>query len=211
MQVENLSDMFLYTDEVQIIKLDKKNSNKFNPKFLHELIDNLYSNESESVRFFMHREILKDSNNKGKFWENVLAKHMPHTKLLEHNAWYKDFSDGTDAKFASAVKYTSGVYQASIGMENKTGTLRVCMIAPGTDFRRLFFMLIPYEFYSTRNPNSPLKVTFENYKPMGEIWNKFQCSWEQVISPEIKVDKKEEIVYTDEYQLLLESHEIRTH
>ena len=209
MNVENLSDMFMYTDEVQIISSTKK-SDKFNPRFLHELIDDLYDGQSEDVRKFITEEILLDSNNKGTFWERCLAKHMPHTILLGKNTWYKDFSDGTDAKFATAVRYASGVFQASIGIENKTGPLRICMAAPGQKHRKVFFMLIPYEFYSTRNPTSPLKVTFESFRPIGEIWDQFQCSWEKVISPVATVDKNTKVVYTDEYQLLLDSHEIRT-
>jgi hypothetical protein len=70
--------------------------------------------------------------------------------------------------------------------------------------------MIPYEFYSTRNPTSPLKITFERFRPIGEIWDEFQCSWEKVISPVLTVDKNKKVVYTDEYQLLLDSHEIRT-
>jgi hypothetical protein len=201
--------MFEYTDEVRAVRATKK-SDKFNPKFLHELIDDLYADQSKDVRKFITEEILLDSNNKGTFWERCLAKNMPHTTLLGKNTWHKDFSDGTDAKFATAVRYASGVFQASIGIQNKTGPLRVCMAAPGQTHRKLFFMLIPYEFYSTRNPTSPLKVTFESFRPIGEIWDAFQVTWEQVISPVLKVDKNKEIVYTDEYQLLLDSHEIRT-
>lgn len=205
--------MFEYIDYIEPIELPEQlqKSDKFDPQFLHELVNNLHESETESVRSFMIREIVKDNNNKGAFWESVLAKHMPHTIRLLHNAWHKDFSDGTDAKFASAVRYESGAYQASIGIENKTGTLRVCMIAPGAESRRLFFMLIPYEFYSTRNPNSPLKITFENFRPIGEIWDNYRCSWEEVISPILTVDNNTQVVYTDEYQLLIDSHEVRTH
>jgi hypothetical protein len=160
---------------------------EFNPKFLHELVYDLYENESESVKEFMVKEVLKDINNKGKFWEYVLEKHMKHhTTLLEHNAWHMDFDDGTDAKFATAARYQSGVFQASIGIENKTGTLRVCMVNLGSKFHKLYFMLIPYSFYSTRNPESPLKITFRNFQPCGEIWDKFKCTWKDVIK---SVDK----------------------
>jgi hypothetical protein len=160
---------------------------EFNPKFLHELVYDLYEDEADSVKEFMVKEILKDVNNKGNFWERVLAKHMKHhTKLLEHNAWYMDFDDGTDAKFATSVRYESGVFQASIGIENKTGTLRVCMVNLGDKFHKLYFMMIPYSFYSTRNPESPLKVTFRNFQPYGDIWDRFRCTWEDVIS---SVDK----------------------
>ena len=47
---------------------------EFNPVFLHELVNDLYENESDSVKEFMVQEILKDNNNKGYFWERVLEK-----------------------------------------------------------------------------------------------------------------------------------------
>jgi hypothetical protein len=156
----------------------------FNPTFLHELVNDLYEDEPDSIKEFMVREILKDKNNKGYFWERVLEKHMRgHTILLEHNTWHKDFADGTDAKFSTAARYQTGVFQASIGIENKTGTLRVCMVNVGDKFHKLYFMLIPYSYYSKRNQNSPLKVTFQNFHPYGEIWDRFRCSWKDVIKP----------------------------
>jgi len=176
----------------------------FKPKFLHELVDNLYEGSLEVIRHHELKRILEDDNNKGMFWEKILEKHMLFTKRLTRNAWYMDFDDGTDAKIACAIRYNNknGTYQATINAENKTGWLRVCLVAPGTEFRKVYFMLIPPDYHTKLN--SPLKVTFRNNTaPIGEAWDKFQCSFEKVVSP--IVDIKSKVVYTDEYQLLLES------
>jgi len=173
---------------------------KFKPVFLHDLVNDLYEDKPEIVREHALSEIFESDQNKGMFWERVVAKHMPFTKRLKHNEWYRDFADNTDAKLATAVRYEkSGVFQATIGgLENKIGYLRVCLIAPT---KKVYFMLIPPEYY--KRSIHPIKVTFKNFAPYGEVWDKFQCSWEEVIAP--IVDTKPEIVYTDEYQLLLES------
>lgn len=176
----------------------------FNPKFLHELVDNLYEDSLEVIRAHELKQLLEDDNNKGTFWEKVLEKHMLFTKRLSRNAWYMDFDDGTDAKFATAIRYNNknGTYQATINSENKTGWLRVCLVAPGIEFRKVYFMLIPPEYHTKLD--SPLKITFRNNTaPIGEAWDKYQCSFQQVIKP--IVDIKSKVVYTDEYQLLLES------
>jgi hypothetical protein len=205
------NELFEYTDvtdpsDTSVYPSPKtKDPNVFKPMYLHELVNNLYEDQTESTRKFMVSEILDDANNKGRFWERVLAKHMPHTKLLKHNTPFKDFDDGSDAKFAISGRYVSGVFQASIGIENKIGTLRVCMVSKGDQYHRLFFMRIPYSFYCQRNPESPLKISFVNFVPYGEIWDKFQCSWEEVIAPIETVDNKSEIVYTDEYQYIIEN------
>jgi hypothetical protein len=63
-------------------------------------------------------------------------------------------------------------------------------------------MLIPPEYHTKLG--SPLKVTFRNNTaPIGEAWDKFQCSFQDVIKPII--DIKSNVVYTDDYQMLLES------
>jgi hypothetical protein len=177
----------------------------FEPKFLHQLVDNLYEDQHTIIKEHELKRILETDNNKGMFWEKVLEKHMPFTKRLKANAWYKDFADGTDAKFATAVRYTSGVFQATIGnVENKTGHLRVCMVGPGDKNRKLYFMVIPPSYY--RKSPHPIKITFKNFYPMGEAWDKYQCSFQEVTNP--IVDINSEVVYTDDYQYLLESNEI---
>ena len=102
------------------------------------------------------------------------------------------------------IRYNNknGTYQATINSENKTGWLRVCLVAPGIEFRKVYFMLIPPEYHTKLG--SPLKVTFRNNTaPIGEAWDKFQCSFQDVIKP--IVDIKSNVVYTDDYQMLLES------
>ena len=40
----------------------------FNPKFLHELVDNLYEGSLEVIRAHELKQLLQDDNNKGTFW-----------------------------------------------------------------------------------------------------------------------------------------------
>lgn len=183
----------------------KFNSNmtekKFKPVFLHDLVNDLYEDKPDVIKEHALKEIFESENNKGVFWERCLEKWMPFTERLKHNAWHRDFTDNTDAKLATAIRYSNNASQATIGgLENKIGHLRVCLVAPG-DKRKVFFMLIPPEYY--KRSKHPIKVTFNNFVPSGAVWDKFQCSWEEVIAP--IVDTEPEIVYTDEYQLLLES------
>jgi hypothetical protein len=188
----------------------------FNPKFLHELVNNLYEGEPEVIRSHELKQLLEDDTNKGNFWEKVLEKHMLFTKRKPRNTWYMDFDDGTDAKFATAIRYNNrnGTYQATINSENKTGWLRVCLVAPGIEFRHVYFMLIPPNYHTELT--SPLKVTFRNNTaPIGEAWDRYRCSFQDVIKPivdiNVRVDNKLKVVYTDEYQLLVESNEIHTY
>lgn len=155
-------------------------------KFLHELVLSVYENpilaEHELNRLFA------DQNSSGYFWEQCLAKHMPHTRLCEQrNARGKDFLDGTDAKFAMAGRYTNSVSrQATIGIENKIGTLRVCLCYRGDKFHKVYFMKIPHKAYKDLEGQN-IKITFQNFKPMGAFWDKYQCSWEEVIAPEVDI------------------------
>jgi hypothetical protein len=163
--------------------LDDTNIKKptFNPKFLHELVDDLYQNPV--IQEHEMKKLFEDQNSSGYFWERVLAKHMTHTMICEkRNQKGMDFKDGTDAKFALAGRYSKSVQQqATIGIENKIGTLRVCMCYRGDKFHKLYFMKIPHEAYSkVRGQN--IKITFSNFTPSGSWWEKYQCSWREVIA-----------------------------
>jgi hypothetical protein len=163
--------------------LDSPAKTKFNPKFLHELVDYLYEDESQEVRNFALKQMLKDDQLKGRFWEQVLAKGMLHTVILERNAHYRDYADNSDAKFAMVCRYADGRMQATIsGIEKKIGDLRICMGMPGANLHRIYFMRIPYSYYSKRSKH-PLKITFQNFVPVGDIWDRFQCSFQEVIAP----------------------------
>lgn len=158
-------------------------SPKFNPKFLHELVNDLYSHLAPDIREHELMQIVEDKHGAGFFWEKVLEKHMPHTTLLGRTTKGKDYEDFSDAKFCSLVRYNTGVFQATIGnLKNKIGTLRVCMCVKGHNYHKLYFMLVPYSYYSTLSGH-PLKVSFRNFQPFGELWDKFQCSWDEVIKP----------------------------
>lgn len=159
-----------------------------NPKFLHELVFDLYEDKHPMIQEHELQRALEDNvgHYVGDMWEKVLAKHMPHTTLLGRNAWHRDFSDGTDAKFASISKYTytkfhKGTIQATVRHENKIGTLRVCVCFPGDKLHKVYFLLIPHDYYSTFA--APIKINFKNFSPFGETWDRFRCSFQQVISP----------------------------
>lgn len=155
----------------------------FKPKTLNELVDYYYDNLSVDVREHELRQLLKDDHGKGRFWERVLGKAMQtHTKLLKNNAWHKDFSDGSDAKFATSVRMTNGTFQATINnFQTKVGPLRVCLCVVGADIHKTYYMMIPHSYYSKLK--HPMKITFSNFRPIGKIWEQFQCSWDDVISP----------------------------
>jgi|FreactTroBogLake_1042271.scaffolds.fasta_scaffold00244_12 hypothetical protein len=74
-----------------------------NFKFLHELVDYLHSDSTESVRQYVTEQVVKTTdNNKGYFWEGVLAKAMSgHTTWLGKQTVGRDYDDNTDAKFAT--------------------------------------------------------------------------------------------------------------
>lgn len=187
----------------------------FKPVFLDDLVDFLYENESPEVKKFKTKELLSHDNNKGLFWESVLAKAMAfHTVPLKFNAWHMDFSDGTDAKFAQFHRWSPsgtrcvGTKAATINCSNKTGPLRICLCVQGQYHHKLYFMFIPYEYHSKNYPKHPLKITFDkNFKPCGDAWEKFNCSWEEVIKPLVAnpITPK----YFDEYQFLIEAHKIK--
>lgn len=166
----------LFVDELGVVKPS------FNPKFLHDLVHDLY--DDPVIRAHEYQRIFDDQNSSGFFWEQVLAKHMVHTKICEkRNQKGMDFTDTTDGKFAMAGRYSdSEQRQATIGIENKIGTLRVCLCYQSQHYHRLFFMRIPHEAYS-KVKNKNIKITFTNFAPSGAWWDKYQCSWKEVISP----------------------------
>lgn len=154
----------------------------FKPRFLNDLVDNLY--ENEAIREHELKRLFEDQNSSGYFWEKVLEKHMKHTQLCEkRNEKGRDFLDGTDAKFAMAGRYTNSfARQATIGIENKIGTLRVCLCFKGDKMHKVFFMKIPHEAYRDLKGQN-IKITFKDFTPYGDFWDKFRCSWEEVIAP----------------------------
>ena len=163
-------------------------------KFLHELIDYVHGDKPYDVRNYIMHEIAKTTdNNKGKFWELVLQKAMSkHTRLLEHNAHGRDFSDDTDAKFATFYKRADGWYEASISnIRNKIGDLRVCLCVPGQNFHKVYFLYIPYEEYQEyKKGSSALKFGLSpRGKPTGKL-TKNLCSFAKVARPKINIDNK---------------------
>jgi hypothetical protein len=182
----------------------------FNPKFLSELVNDLHSDKTKEIRKHIMESILSDDQNKGRFWEQVLAKHMPHTTLLEGNEWYRDFDDNSDGKFVTLSNIENkrngrSNFQATIHIHNKIGTLRVCMCAtlPGILDPKVYFMLIPFEAYepylnktNEEGIPHPIKISFSNFNPYGELWNKYQTNFAGVTQP-LSFDIKSELVYTD--------------
>lgn len=156
---------------------------KFEPKFLHELFDSLYGNIIKEAKDLFWDQIINEEAARGTFWEKVLEKHMLFTKRhAKRNQIGSDFLDFTEGKFAGGARYSAdGTIQATIGgVENKTGTLRVCLCAWGQHSHKVYFMLIPYEEYSTWK--SPAKITLRaNSTPIGPLWDKYRCSFQDVI------------------------------
>jgi len=151
--------------------------------FLHELVNSFYPNPI--IRELKYKEILEDPNVSGSFWEQVLEHHMPHTnRCKKRNQVGKDFEDYSDAKFTMAGRYTdSNSRVATIGgITHKIGTLRVCLCMKGGEFHKVYFMKIPHEAYANLAGEN-IKISFKDYTPTGKMWDKYQCSWEEVIQP----------------------------
>ena len=153
--------------------------------FLHELIDYLHGDRIYAVRAFIMEQIAKTvDNNKGYFWEEVLAKSMiGHTTLLGRNAVGRDFTDNSDAKFATFYRRSDGVFEASVGnIRTKIGHLRVCLCLPGENYHRVFFLLIPnHAFQHYTKGSDALKFTIRagNSNITGPL-TKYQCSFDEV-------------------------------
>ena len=161
-------------------------------KFLHNLVDYIHSDKHYEVRSHIMKTIAKTTdNNKGFFWEQVLQKSMlDHTRLLEHNAPYRDFDDNSDAKFATYYKKVDGAYEASVsGIRKKIGPLRICLCVPGQDFHKVYFLFVPYEeYYGFKEGSNALKFGLSpRGKPTGKL-SKYLCSFESVSRP-IYVDR----------------------
>jgi len=153
--------------------------------FLHELVDYLHGDRPYAVRSFIMEQIAKTvDNNKGHFWEEVLAKSMlEHTTLLGRNAVGRDFTDNSDAKFATFYKKSDGVFEASVGnIRNKIGHLRVCLCVPGENYHRVFFLLIPnHAFQHYTKGSNALKFTIRagNGNITGPLTD-YKCSFDKV-------------------------------
>ena len=153
--------------------------------FLHELIDYLHGDRTYEVRSFIMEQIAKTvDNNKGYFWEEVLAKSMiEHTVLLGRNAVGRDFTDNSDAKFATFYRRADGVFEASVSnIRTKIGHLRVCLCVPGENYHRVFFLLIPnHAFQKYTEGSNALKFTIRagNGNITG-LLTKYLCSFDQV-------------------------------
>lgn len=153
--------------------------------FLHELIDYLHGDRPYEVRSYIMEQIAKTvDNNKGLFWEKVLAKAMKeHTTLLGRNAKGRDFTDNSDAKFATFYKRADGVFEASVSnVRTKIGDLRVCLCIPGSNYHRVFFLLIPnHAFQQYAKGSHALKFTLMagSSNISGKL-TKYLCSFDEV-------------------------------
>jgi hypothetical protein len=149
-----------------------------------DLIDFLYRDKVYQLRQHVLEQVVRSpDNNKGHFWEQCLEKAMkPHTKLVGGNTKGYDFLPcKSDAKFSTFYKRSDGVYEASVGIENKIGTLRVCLVAPGHDRHRLYFLLIPYKAYIPYQKGSQsIKITLTPNWTICNKWRPYVCKWEDV-------------------------------
>ena len=114
-------------------------------QFLHELVDFLHEDRPAIVKQYVIEQLNLIDNNKGYFWEQVLKKAMSHhTTLLGKNAVGRDFTDNSDAKFATFYRKKDDIFEASVSnIKTKIGHLRVCLCLPGENYHRVFFLLIP--------------------------------------------------------------------
>ena len=153
-------------------------------QFLHELVDFLHRDRPLVVKQYIIEQLQLIDNNKGYFWEQVLNKAMSyHTTLLGKNAVGRDFTDNSDAKFATFYRKSDGVFEASVGnIKTKIGHLRVCLCLPGENYHRVFFLLIPnHAFQHYTKGSDALKFTIRagNGNITGPL-TKYRCSFDEV-------------------------------
>lgn len=156
-------------------------------KLLNELVEYLHDNKPHEVKSYIMEQITKTvDNNKGAFWEDVLAKAMvSHTVLLGRNTHGRDFTDNTDAKFATYYLRKDRIWEASVSnIRTKIGPLRICLCVPGIKFHKVYFLFIPHEAYQPYCIGSEaLKFGLSpTGKPTGKL-SRFLCSWDKVIQP----------------------------
>ena len=151
---------------------------------INQLIDYVYGNQGYSVRKHVFEQLVRTpDNNKGHFWETCLAKAMsPHTKLIGGNNKGYDFEPcKSDAKIATFYKKSDGSYEASVGIENKIGPLRVCIVVPGHEIHRVFYLLIPHKAYKPYQEKSQcIKIHMNNNWVITDKWRKYVCKWEDI-------------------------------
>ena len=154
-------------------------------QFLHELVEYVHGHRPKEVKSYIMEQITETvDNNKGHFWELALEKAMTeHTTLLGRNAVGRDFTDNSDAKFATFYRKSDGVFEASVGnIKTKIGHLRVCLCLPGENYHRVFFLLIPnHAFQRYTKGSDALKFTIRagNGNITGPLTD-YRCSFDEV-------------------------------
>lgn len=106
-----------------------------------------------------------------------------HTTLLGKNAVGRDFTDNSDAKFATFYRKKDDIFEASVSnIKTKIGHLRVCLCLPGENYHRVFFLLIPNHAFQhyTKGSNA---LKFAIRAGNGNITSpltKYACSFDVV-------------------------------
>lgn len=156
---------------------------------INDLIDFLHADKPYSTRQYIVETIVRTpDNNKGYFWEQVLAKAMKgHTEWIGGNNKGYDFTDFTDAKIATYYSrhgINSGKKEASVGIKNKVGSLRVCLCVPGSERHQVFFMLIPPQAYEPYVlGSSAIKFGLSPRGTPTGAMAMYRCDWKTVIQP----------------------------
>jgi len=152
-------------------------------KVLQDMLRVAYPEDSEEEIKKMVTRARDNEVNLGIIWERVAHMFMESERLLKNTAW-RDSEDGSDMKFCKVVRMSNkrnsaNTFQATITTKKKIGYLRVCIWDP---FTRdcLHFMLIPHSYYSKLNGH-PLKITFQNFMPIGKHWDVYRCSFKDVV------------------------------
>ena len=92
----------------------------------------------------------------------LAEKAISHTSGLRQQAKChkgSDFEDRSDSKFITVTYYKSTAYACLKSIENKVGTLRVCVHEPKTD-RYYYFLLPPRVYNNYKNTNNSMKIWF---------------------------------------------------
>jgi len=161
-------------------------------KVLHDMLKVAYPEDSDEEIKKIVTRAKQNEINLGIIWERVAHMFMKSKRLLKNSAW-RDSEDNSDLKFCKVIRIdnkrnSANTFQATISTKNKIGYLRVCLWNP-ISMDKLFFMLIPHSYYSKLNGH-PLKITFQNFMPIGKHWDLYGCSFKTVVET-VEDDSKE--------------------
>lgn len=125
-----------------------------------ELIEMAFSRRqlNKHMSFKQALELMWDLISKGELAEKAISR-MSGLRQQAKGHKGSDFEDRSDSKFITVSYYKTSAYACLRSLENKIGTLRVCVYEPKTD-RNYFFLIPPRVYRDYKNVNNSMKIWF---------------------------------------------------